>query len=363
VIGTLGQRALNRAILARQLLLERQTLTAAAAVEQLVGMQAQSPNAPYVGLWSRLESFHPEQLATLISNRRAVRMSLMRNTLHLVTARDCVRLRPVVQPVLTRAFASTHFAKQLAGMEIPPVLEAGTALLEETPMSMAALGRRLAERWPDRDAVALAHAVRYLVPLVQVPPRGLWGRTGHAAFTTVRSWLGRPVATDGRPDRMVLRYLGAFGPASVRDLQAWCWLARLRDVVERLRPRLRVFRDEHGVELFDLPDAPRPDPDTPAPPRFLPEYDNLLLSHADRTRVIADADRARAFTKGSFLVDGVVAGTWQVERAKGGANLVIEPFEPLRRRDQTGVTEEAERLAAFVAPEARPRLVRLGQRP
>ncbi len=360
--GTLGTRALNRALLARQVLLERRAVTAASAVEHLVGMQAQSPQAPYVGLWSRLDGFHSDQLATLIANRRAVRTSLMRTTLHLVTARDCVRLRPVLQPVLTRAFGSTHFAKQLAGLEIQPVLDAGTTLLEETPMSTAALGRRLAERWPDRDPVALAHAVRYLVPLVQVPPRGLWGRTGQATFTTVRSWLGRPVATEDRPDRMVLRYLGAFGPASVRDIRAWCWLTRLRTVVERLRPRLQLFRDEKGVELFDLPDAPRPDVDTPAPPRFLPEYDNLLLSHADRTRVIAHADRARAFTKGSFLVDGFVAGTWQVERARGGADLLVEPFEPLRRRDQNDVTEEAERLAAFVAGDAHPGRVRVAIR-
>jgi hypothetical protein len=160
-------------------------------------------------------------------------------------------------------------------------------------------------------------------------------------------------------EAMVARYLTAFGPASVRDIQAWCWLTRLGAVVERLRPRLRVFRDEGGVELFDVPDGPRPDPETQAPPRFVPEYDNLLLSHADRSRVIADADRERVFTKGAFLVDGFVRGTWRVARERGTASLLIEPFVALGTADRAAVEEEGERLLAFASAEAGSREVRV----
>jgi hypothetical protein len=168
----------------------------------------------------------------------------------------------------------------------------------------------------------------------------------------VEAWLGRPVPGKGNLAALVTRYLAAFGPATVQDIQTWSWLTRLREVVERLRPSLRTFRDESGRELFDLPDAPLPDPDTPAPPRLLPQYDNLLLSHADRSRVIADEHRSRMFTRGSFLVDGFVRGTWGISRDKGNATLLVEPFQPIRAAHRAALLEEGRGLLAFAAAEA-----------
>jgi len=346
----LGQRALNRATLERQMLLRRWKMPAEEAIEHLVGLQSQAPNPPYVGLWTRLEGFHPEELARLILDRRAVRIALMRNTVHLVSVRDSLALRPLVQPVLDRGlYASRAHRAGLEGLDIEALVAAGSALLEEKPRTAKELGELLRERWTDRDAASLARAIRHLVPLVQVPPRGIWGESGQAVHTTVEAWLGRPLDSESSLDEMVVRYLGAFGPATVKDVQIWSGLTRLGEVFERLRPRLRVFRDEHGKELFDLPDAPRPSPDAPAPPRFLPEFDNLILSHSDRARVIAnDHRRVIAARNGMVpsvvLVDGFVRGTWKIEKTRRAATLVIEPFESLPKKERDDLVEEGERL-------------------
>ncbi len=366
--GTLGDvlspRALNRALLARQMLLRREHFSAAEAIERLVGMQAQAPNAPYVGLWTRLEGFQPDELAALMTSRETVRASLMRTTLHLVTARDGLALRPLMQPVFeSRFYGGSPFIRHLRGVDMPALLSAGRSLVEERPRTRAQLGALLRERWPDRDATSLAYAISYLVPLVQVPPRGLWGRSGQPTWTTVVAWLGRPLDANPTLETMVLRYLAAFGPATVNDIQAWCWLTRLRAVVERLQPQLRTFRDEQGNELFDLPDAPRPDPSTPAPPRFLPEYDNVLLSHADRTRIMA-RDRhipllpGNGAVSGTILVDGFFQGTWQIKRQNSSAILHIAPFRTLSAAERDAVAEEGMRLLDFAAGDAGTRDVR-----
>jgi Winged helix DNA-binding domain len=354
----LGPRELNRATLERQMLLRRRKLPALDAIEHLVGMQAQAPSPPYIGLWTRLEDFRPDELGRLILERRAVRIALMRNTVHLVSARDCLALRPLMQPVLDRTLYSTRANRaHLEGVDTETLVAAGRTLLEETPRTAKKLGELLQEQWPDRDPASLARAIRHLLPLVQVPPRGLWGKSGPAAHTTAESWLGRPLDPAPSIEDVVLRYLGAFGPATVKDVQIWSGLSRLGEVIERLRPRLRTFRDERGKELFDVPDAPMPDPDAPAPPRLLPEFDNLILSHADRTRVIDEEYRKAITSKNgmvpaAFLVDGFVQGTWKTERSRGRATLEIKPFEPLAKEDRDALAEEGERLIRFTGAES-----------
>ena len=360
----LTTRQLNRALLARQLLLERHPMSALDAVEHLVGLQAQAPNAPYVGLWSRLDPFDPDEIGTALTERRGVRTSLMRSTVHLVTSDDCLGLRPLVDTVLRRQWSGSSFAKALAGADIDAIVDAGRALVEDRPRTHGELTTLLGQQWPDKDAVSLAYTVAYLLPLVQVPPRGVWGKSGPAARTTVAHWLaGRPRGSMAI-DTLVTRYLAAFGPASVMDMQTWSGLSRLREVFDRTRPQLATFRDENDRELYDVPDASRPDPATPASPRFLPEYDNLLLSHRDRSRVIHGRRRVPlppgdGGVRGTFLVDGFMAGTWRLRRAESRAALRVEPYESMSPVDAEAIEAEGLRLLAFIAADSTNRHVEL----
>jgi len=355
----LSDRALNRATLARQLLLERSSLSIAATVEHLVGLQAQTPQSWYVGLWSRLENFHAEDASELLARRELVRMSSIRGTIHLLTSRDAWGIRPLMQPAFDRILAGSY-AKGVRGVDYGELATAATEILSAAPLAAADLAEALAQRWPDHDPKSLAMAAHAHLALVQVTPRGLWHHTGRPAHTTLAAWLGERLPSYELSD-LVLRYLGAFGPASVADMQTWSGLAHLREAVEPLRPKLVVFRAENGRELFDLPDAPRPDPDTPAPPRFLYDYDNVALSHADRTRFISEEDRRALIERmgahiyGGVTVDGVFAGIWRSRkegRAKRSAVLSIELAHAIPERAKAELAEEGQQLIAFLAEDA-----------
>ncbi|MFI6939917.1 winged helix DNA-binding domain-containing protein [Streptomyces sp. NPDC050418] len=353
--AVLDNRALGRASLARQLLLRRHGLGVEEAVEHLVGLQAQLANPPYVGLWSRLSGFALADLTELLTARDVVRGGLMRGTLHVATARDFRRLRPVLQPVFDKAQRG-FFRRDTEGMDLGELTAFGASVLDARHSTNGELRAALAERWPERDATALLHSVQYLLPMLYVPPGGTWGAGGATPMATVESWLGGPLPEADGPAELILRYLAAFGPATVKDIQAWSGLTRLKQPVDELRPKLVTYRSaESGAELFDLPDAPRPDPDTPAPVRFLPEYDNLLVAYADRTRIISDEHRAITNTRNgsvaaTVLVDGRVAGRWRIDRAAktGPAALEAEMFVPLSPADREQVEAEGERLLAFI---------------
>jgi hypothetical protein len=348
---TLTRRELNRAILQRQLLLRRERVPALHVIERLVGMQAQVPTDPYTALWSRIDGFDPAELSADLTERRAVRaVMLMRTTIHLVSARDCLEIRPLIQPVVERQWRYSPFAKALSGLDLDEVLDAGLALLAEGPQTAGAIGKRLAERWPDRDPSSLGYAIRWNVPLVQIPPRGLWGRGGQPVLETVERWLDARLSTKPSLDDLVLRYLAAFGPATAKDAGVWSWLTGLGGVMERLRPQLLMYRDEAGRELFDVPDAALPDPETPAPVRLLPEFDNLLLSHDDRSRLSDGSYHGQRWWHGSLLVDGFLTGTWRPERRPGGITLRIGLYRPLTDVELTDVEAEAARLVAFLGP-------------
>lgn len=361
VNAIMSERALGRASLARQLLLERSALGVAEAVAQVGGLQAQTTHSWYVSLWSRLSGFAAAEASRLLEERRLVRIAMMRGTIHLLTAEDCLEWRPLHEDFLWRATRSV-FGREFAGADVEAVAARGRELVEAEPMTFAALGSALAADFPGSGASGLAQLVRARVPLVQVPPRGLWGRSGQAAHTSAESWLGAPVAARPAVEGFVARCLAAFGPASVKDVQAHCGLTRLKEVLERMD--LVRLRGADGRILYDLPEAPRPSEDAPAPVRFLPDFDNLLLSFADRTRVNAvEALRwARAFPKhasipGTVLLDGTVGATWATEAAKGATTLTVRPFAPLTSAQRAEVGAEGEALLRFLAPAHRHDLV------
>jgi hypothetical protein len=351
----LSPRELNRALLDRQLLLGRAVMSPLDAIEHLVGMQAQEPTSPYYGLWARLGGFAPEDLSGPVERREAVRLSLMRCTLHLVSARDAHRMRPPLQSVHVRGFTTgSPFARRLGDADVDAVVAAGRELLDAQPRLPAELGRALQERWPDVDADVLGYAVRYLAPVIQLPPRGTSHVRpgGRAVLGTMAAWLGGDPDGDAAPDALVRRYLAAYGPATVADVAAWSGLTGVREILERMRGELRTFADDRGRELFDVPGAPLPDPDTPVPARFLPEFDTVLVAHADRRRVIPEARQAYVganLGKPFVLLDGFVSGWWRIVRSPDELRLVVQPFERLGAKQRAALEAEGAALLDFAA--------------
>ncbi|MGV9284938.1 winged helix DNA-binding domain-containing protein [Streptomyces sp. NPDC003730] len=352
-MNVLDARALNRAALARQLLLARADRPVPDAVAHLGGLQAQEPQEPFVGLWSRLRDFAPGTLSDLLTGRRVVCTHLMRRTVHLVTADDMLAWRSRHDAMLRGRVLGTY-RRELAGVDLDELAAAGRAVMADgEPRSTGELARAVAGRWPDAAPRALGEMlVAALIPMVQLPPRGLWRTRAGVRNAPAAAWLGRevdppaPPGTDPVGAALVRRYLAAFGPAASADLRAWCGLAGLPAAVAAVRGELVSFRDERGRELLDLPDAPRPDPGTPAPPRFLPAFDNAVLGYQDRGRVIDDAHRGLSVTGARLvLVDGRVGATWTV----ADGTVTVTPLRRFTRAERAEVAEEGAALAAFLS--------------
>ncbi len=350
-------RQLNRALLDRQLLLTRVDLPLIETVERVAGLQAQVANPPYIGLWSRLPDFKRETLMSALETGRVVRSTMMRATLHLHTASDYRWMRPILHPGIVRQYNS-YSGKRIEGLDARPIIAAGLAALKEGARTFVELRSVIAPIAPERDVDALANLVRSRVPIVQVYPGGSWGFGGEIRYALPESAIGHPVAVEGDfdPAPLIMRYLSALGPASVADFQSWSGLTRMKEPFEQLRSQLITYRDENGRELFDLPQMTIPAEDTPAPVRLMPEYDNLILSHDQRQRVIADEHRSKVYlsagrVRATFLIDGFVAGAWKIEKEKKRNALILEPFASLTPDHAAALTEEAERLIRWIDPQ------------
>jgi hypothetical protein len=353
--------ALNSATLARQHLLERVAMEPHDLVAALVGMQAQTTQSWYLTFWSRLTDVDPVAIGSLLESRRLVRMTAMRGTIHLVTDEDAPALRAFTQPAIARLLRGT-FGRGLVGVDLAELERIVRDVVGDDAVALEPIAEALAGRWPSADRFGLAQAGRGLIPLVHAPPRGVWGRSGGVRLALLDRWIGRPNPVTVDPLPIVRRYLAAYGPASVADAQAWSGVTGLAATFDALRPELVTFADERGRELFDLPDSPRPDADVPVPVRFLADYDNVLLAHADRARFAGDAERA-ALTyisgpiPGMVLADGRAAGSWFSKREKGVATATVTLVTDLDATTEAAVRAEAEAVLGFLHPAAEERAV------
>jgi hypothetical protein len=357
----LSRRELNRTYLRRQLLTEHTPHSATEVIEHLVAVQGQESDSPYLSLWARIPGFRIDDLTGLLHDRTVVRGALLRATQHLCSGADFGWLRPTMQPVLDRLAGR---GGRLDGLEQTALIEAAREILVDGPMSRPEITRRLVERFPGPDPEWLKLVVHLRLSLLHPPPAGTWRHRGRVACVLADDWLGRPEAPGPAPETLVRRYLAAFGPASAKDIQVWSGLTRLRGLMAELRDQLRLFKNENGIDLYDLPDAPLLDGDGPAPVVFLPEFDNAILGHADRDRIIHPGDRPLvtpgwSMVRPTVLVDGFAEATWLIN----GSSLSITPFRPLSGRDRLAVEEQGERLLAFVAPGEKPEIRWVSEQP
>lgn len=351
-VRTLSTRELNRAMLARQLLLRRSSMSIVDAVEQVFGLNAQDPNVPYLALHARLETFGIAELTGTIERGELVRSVLMRGTQHLVSAADFQLCQPLHAPLLRRIQRGA-FGARTAGVDLDRLVAEARALLADgAVLTRPELGRALAGHWPDAEPSALGWTAQYLLPVTHPAPSGTWNVRGATPFRLTAT----TPATFEDAETLVRRYLAAFGPATTSDARAWCGVSGLREVFARLRPELVVYRDPAGREVFDLPDAPRPDGDLPAPVRLLPEFDATLLCYADRSRTMTDEVRAQVCVgdaiAASVLVDGTVAATWTRNRTTDVARLSVHPLRRLPAADRAAIEADAHRLLTFTDPDA-----------
>jgi hypothetical protein len=341
----LTEVALNRAVLGRQLLLERRKLRPAEAIERVGGLQTQYAPSGYIGLWSRLDDFARADLTAALEDRKVVQATVMRATIHTVPAADYPLYVAGVRDTRREWWLRAH-RRQIEPEVVAAAAARTRALLADGPRRSKDLMQALGVNNVIWNGVGL------WLDLVRVPPSGTWEQRRADLYVTAETWIGPAEAeTQQGLDLLLRRYLGGFGPAAVKDIADWAGVSvqTLAPAVKRLDARR--YRDERGTELIDLPRAPLPDPATPAPVRFLPTWDATLLVHARRGQILPERFRPLVFNTKTphsiptFLVDGRVAGTWKHERGR----VLPEPFEPLPKRVQRQVAAEAERLAAFMA--------------
>ena len=348
-------REVNRATLARQMLLGREKSSLTRAVSRLLGLQAQLPRPPVIGLWSRLEGVSRADVLGALSGRSLVRATAMRGTIHLMTAADFVKFRACLQASLD---AGMHAILRDGARKLDlPALGASAAAFFRKPHTFEEARAHLASVFPGGDQRAMGYAARMSVPLVQVPGDDRWGFPPQACFVSAEAWLGKPVAPCASPDGLLLRYLEAYGPATLRDAQAWLGLGGLEPALARLGRKVVTLPGPDGKPLYDVPGAPRPDGDTPAPVRFLPEWDSVVVTRAD-ARVVARAHRPRVFLPGlrvaaTVLVDGVAGATWKVAATARKATLQVDSFTRWPASVRREVEEEGSALLRFVEPGAK----------
>ncbi|VFA99868.1 Uncharacterised protein [Nocardia cyriacigeorgica] len=357
-IMTPTTRVLNRTLLARQHLLERADRSAPEMCDHLVGLQAQDVPPPFVALWSRLADFDPATVSAGLLDRSLVRITLMRGTIHLVTAPDALRIAPLIQPELEKVpFRKGFNYGAMVGLDPDEVRRCGEEVLGDEPMSAAELRTRAAELFPDRDPGAVVQTWLYQLPVLQTPPRGMWRDNSRPVWSRVQPWLGAPLDPAYPVAELVVRYLRAFGPASTMDMQTWSKLTGMKAAVAQLGDRLRTYTDERGRTLYDLADAELADPDLPAPVRLLGWYDNALLSHQDRSRIAPDGPpNTSRLLASPILIDGFLAGMYKVFPDKAAARMRISPNRDWTAREKIEVEAEASALLAFLEPDLVPRL-------
>lgn len=357
----LTRRVLNRTLLTRQRLLERSAMGVPQMCEHLVGLQAQDMLPPFVGLWNRISAFDPGVVSAGLQDRSLARITLMRGTIHLVTARDALRIAPHIQAQLEKIpFRKGFHYGATVGMDPEQVRGYGDQALGTEPVAAAELRCRAQQIWPDRDGQALLQTWLYQLPVMQTPPRGMWRRSDRPIWARTESWLGAPFDENYHVGELILRYLRAFGPATTSDMQTWSRLTGLREIVAGLGDQVRSYASESGGVRYDVVDGELADPDCPAPVRFLGWFDNVLLSHKDRRHIIGENPSALsnfAVNVAAVLVDGYVSGWYKVHVSSHAAIVKLLPLRPFTQAERAEIMTEAMALLGFLEPEREPQLV------